>query len=155
MVKKSVPKKKKELLLKQKGDSFVLEEKKKEKIKGIGGWLLIPTIGLILGAIGFPIAVIFYLYLIFSQGLAFWGWYSFISILIGGSLIIYCLILEFKHKKEFPKWLIITFWLSFVLGTVLYLLEKDYFGLLASAVWPGIWTWYLLVSKRVKNTFVE
>ncbi len=34
-----------------------------------------------------------------------------------------------------------------------YLLEKDYSSLAATTLFATIWTWYLLASRRVKNTY--
>jgi len=122
-----------------------------EKIKGIGGWLILPTLG-------FFLAGLIYLYDLFSY-LPYLsdGTSMFIFLLTAGGLflVVYSLILEFQHKKEFPKWAIFTLWFQFAEIIIIAFMTLDYssvFGVLLGAI---IWTAYFQKSERVKNTFTK
>ncbi|RLG12249.1 hypothetical protein DRN73_03225 [Candidatus Pacearchaeota archaeon] len=126
-------------------------KKKKEKIKGIGGWLILPTIGLILGAILMIYSTFIIFINIYKPGVetlfVIYGAYTF--------LIIYSLILEFQYKKEFKKMIIITLWAGILFTIIIGALTGDYSGLFTSMIVASIWTAYFLKSERVKNTFTK
>ena len=128
---------------------------KNKKIEGIGGWLILPTIGLFLGA-GIWLFNFFILgLLLFSEES---GLYELIIVLtsaIMAFLAIYSLVLEFKKKKEFPKWAIATLWAGVVVTILLSVLDGDYSDVFGTIIGSVIWTWYFNVSVRVKNTFVK
>lgn len=135
-----------------------MEKKVEEKLKGLDGWLILPTIlffilamlgigvlisGIIISAINFTTLSI--------------GLLSFLSI--------YILYLEFKHKKEFPKYAIVGNWCYFISFLIIAMLNsasvEDFsysnfvFSLLLGIIMPIVLTVYFLRSERVKNTFIN
>ena len=127
----------------------------KKKLEGIGGWLLLPTIGLFGAAAIWIFNFITWGIIIFSGRTSIYAITVFVSSIILGSLSIYSLILEFKKKKEFPTWAIATMWISVILGLVVGAIDGIFSGTIQSIIGSIIWTWYFNVSKRVKNTFVN
>jgi hypothetical protein len=135
-------------------------EKKREvkKLKGIGGWLILPTIFFFIIAIA-GIGVLISGILISEIN------FTTISIGLLSFLFIYILYLEFKHKKEFPKYAIIGNWCFFIILSIIVVLDsisiKNFnysnfvFSLFLNSIMPIIWTTYFLKSKRIKNTFVK
>jgi len=129
-------------------------DKKGEELKGIDGWLLLPTINF------------FILAGLWLFNLIVWGlvWFTnkeennaLAIFLISGVLAfltIYSLVLEFKHKKQFTRFIIITMWATVVAEMFLMTLTEEFSGA-SSLGFAIIWTWYFNVSKRVKNTFVK
>tara|TARA_Y100000034_G_C6877323_1_gene401451 strand:- start:146 stop:523 length:378 start_codon:yes stop_codon:yes gene_type:complete len=123
----------------------------KEELKGIGGWLIIPTIGLLLSILAYGIFTILDAFEISSS-------MDFLLVLLMGAftgIIFYTLRLEFKESKRFPKWYIFYLWLGILMGIIISLEDIDYISISSSVFFAVIWTWYIKVSKRVKNTFVE
>jgi len=121
--------------------------------KGIGGWLILPTIGLILSALVFAYGTLSFLVYISEEG-------AYFMFLLYGSiafLSIYSLILLFRKKKAFPTVAIITLWagVGFVLIMSWLFPEEGYGDIFPTLIGVIIWTWYFRVSKRVKNTFVK
>jgi len=134
--------------------------------KGIGGWLILPTISTVLA----PFLM------------AFWTWQSAIALSapIGTSLLVFVAIetlfnlalligwivanvLLFKHKRAYPKFFVALLVVT-MLGTVIDILvgklfdieidANDIRGLVRSVVALAIWGPYMYRSKRVRNTFV-
>lgn len=122
-----------------------------EKIKGIGGWLILPTLGFFLGGLIYLYEIFAYLPYI-SDGLSLLGF-----LLTAGGLffIVYTLILEFQYKKEFSKWAIFTLWYGFVEIVIISFLTLDYTGIFGVLLGAIIWTAYFKKSERVKNTFTK
>jgi len=124
----------------------------KKKLEGIGGWLLLPVIGLIIGAVISIFVSILSLFLLNNSEFRIY----FIGFTIGSFFSVYTLFLIFKKKKEAPKWAILTVWYVAILQVVFALIFPDSewadlrSGFLLS---PIIWTLYFSYSKRVKNTF--
>ena len=128
---------------------------KNKKIEGIGGWLILPTIALFLGAGIWLFNFFIWGLLLLSEES---GLYELIIVLtsaIMAFLAIYSLVLEFKKKKEFPKWAIATLWAGVVATILLSVLDGDYSDVFGTIIGSVIWTWYFNVSVRVKNTFVK
>jgi hypothetical protein len=122
-----------------------------EKIKGIGGWLILPTLGFFLAGIIYLYELLTYLpYLADGASLI-------IFLLIAGGLffVVYSLILEFQYKREFPKWAIFTLWYGFVEIIIISFITLDYTGVFGVLLGAVIWTAYFQKSKRVKNTFIK
>ncbi len=126
-----------------------------KKPKGIGGWLILPTIGLF-------IAAIVWVFVFIISGLFFLSGeaevYDLMMLLMApvlAGLSIFSLFLEFKKKKEFPKWIIVTLWVGVVSTILLSIVDGDYSDNFSVITGSIIWTWYFSVSKRVKNTFIN
>ncbi len=120
----------------------------KEKINGLGGWLIILQIGFILNILISAFILIFSSELIVII--------SCISIIL---LKFFSLYLMYEKKKIFPKVAIFTMWCSFILSIVYsftisatLLTGKNIF---LGLIFPVVWTLYLVESERVKNTFVN
>ena len=123
-----------------------------KEVKGIGGWLLIPTFIFIINALVFLYYSFTFLVVGEVMGLIFYGAITF--------LYVYALILEFGYKKEFPNFAIITLWGSMILLYAFIFLfglfeivETEIAELIGWLIGNFIWTAYFLKSKRVKNTF--
>lgn len=111
----------------------------KEKIKGIGGWLILPIAG-------FIISILLHLVNLLEP---IGGVYT-ISDLVLIALIGYTLFLIFKKDRLAPKFAIVALWAGFLVNLI-YTLE----GIFAYTIAIIIWTMYFIESKRVKNTFVK
>lgn len=127
----------------------------KSKVEGLGGWLILITIGLFLGAGIWLFSFILWGFLLFSGESSPYGLSIFLLSAVLAYLLIYSLVLEFKKKKEFPKWAIIALWAGVIAAIFLSILDGDYSTLFGAIVGAIIWTWYFKVSKRVKNTFIK
>ena len=129
---------------------------KKKKLKGIGGWLVLPTIGLVLGVLLYLLAFLIFVLLLMMEGptpLAIFG--TFIGILFT-ILSSYLLYIEFKERKEFPMYFIGYMWLSIVTLVIFsFLTETNPAEFVANFIVAIIWTVYFQKSVRVKNTFVK
>ena len=126
----------------------------KEKLKGIGGWLIIPTISLVLtGLIYGGLTIIFALILLIDGTLLD---LVFVLILGGFSyLAIYTFILELKHRKSFVNYMKVWLWGSVVIVLFLSFIDGDYSDIVGAIVFATVWTWYLEESKRIRNTFIK
>lgn len=137
-------------------DEGASQKKIKEEVpKGIGGWLIIPMI------IFFMTALYFGFITLFIIGSVFYGNFpkvslfqdlAFISIFF---IIAYSLFLEFKKKKSFPKWAIISSWIITILVFLSVGKIISFISIFIGLSWTIIWTIYFIRSKRVKNTFVK
>ncbi len=154
-----------------------------KNLEGLGGWLILVGIGIILSPLKI-IALIFPVYSdIFSNGSwealttpgseaynSLWAPILMGEILINGVLVIawlFIVFLFFSKKMAFPKW-----YIGILLFTLVFILV-DAFSI--KAVMPNepvfdpetikalgqtliatlIWVPYMLVSKRVKATFIK
>ena len=127
---------------------------KNKKIEGIGGWLILPTIGLFLAAFIWVISIFLWAFLTFIEFTLYNSTFFIISVILS-FLTIYTLILEFKKKKEFVKWVFITLVSGIIATLILSIFDGNYFDLITSIISAGLWIWYFSVSVRVKNTFVK
>jgi hypothetical protein len=136
--------------------------------KGIGGWLILPTIGTVVS----PFLMAFSTYqsaAALSSSLSA-GLQSFIVLeaLFNGGLAIAWVVAAFAlftHKRFYPK-LFVAILVITLIGTVLDVAvavsmynadldANDVRGLIRSVIGLAIWGPYMFVSKRVRNTFVE
>ncbi|MAG79073.1 hypothetical protein CMI40_01720 [Candidatus Pacearchaeota archaeon] len=123
----------------------------KEELKGIGGWLILPTIGLLLGILLYSFLTILYAIDISSS-------FDVLLVLLLGvstGITFYTLRLEFKESKRFPRWYIFYLWFGLFVAIMISFGDVDYTSISSSIIFAVIWTWYIKVSKRVKNTFVK
>lgn len=139
-----------------------------EKLKGVGGWLAFLIIGLvfigpIINAFQFYFGVIEQREVIFanindthSNIYEIFAWIMFslyISLMIFAGLMLYK-----RHKKSTIPIVIGLIWLFGPVASGLILLaEYDrevLISLVRSIIYSSIWTAYLLMSKRVKNTYI-
>ncbi len=149
---------------------------------GLGGWLILVGLGIIIAPIKLMAAFLPAIK-IFSDGTwevltvpgsesynLLWGPIILGEMLInGGSLIVwlYVAFLFFSMKKGFPKWYIriMVFQVAFILLDALAIslvlpsepiFDPNTAKIFASALIGAlIWVPYVLVSKRVKATFIE
>ena len=156
------------------------QTKDKSVKQGIGGWLILPAIGVLVGPIVFIFQMISYNE-IFTDGTydtltasstevplfkyLIWTEVTYNVILLSASLWLFYTM--GARKKIFPK-----LYISIAIASLLFLILdtlaasivfptinvvddesiKDIFKLLISTV---VWVPYMLVSKRVKNTFIN
>ena len=105
--------------------------------KGLGGWLILPIIGMFLS-----ILIISFEILSYTDDL--------LVVILDLAIILltaYTLYLIFNKKKKAKTWTIITFVIYLALNVMNY--QFPY------VIGNFIWIVYFLVSKRVKNTFVN
>jgi len=104
------------------------------------GWLMIPTLQLLIGVI---------IYGFFVFGFLRTGEPSLFFIIYSGLLILAIVGIKYESnaKKEFPEIFIVFAWASAVIGFLL----GNLLGI-ANAI---IWTIYMKKSERVKKTFVK
>ena len=131
------------------------EDSKKKELKGIGGWLLLPTIGFILSAVFWSV-----MFFILGVLIIFGDFDSeiiqyFVVSVISAGLSIYVLTLLFKKKKEFPKMAIYAMWIGVAMNLLVSLVDGDYSDMASGLGGSILWTLYLQRSVRVKNTFVN
>jgi len=129
---------------------------KHDKLKGLKGWLILVTIGLI------SISLMYFLFSLIQIIDILLGNATFEVILllifsiIFCALFVYCLRLELKHKKEFPTWFISSLWVSSILGLIIGQIQKSEFSATPlNFIGTILWTLYFIKSKRVRNTFVK
>jgi len=105
--------------------------RKTENLRGIGVWCIL---FILISLLQTPYAAV----LVFAAGIVV--------------LHLSTLILMFKKKKITPMLIIITLWVAVAFSAINI---NSYLGNLVILVGASVWTWYLKVSKRVKNTFVK
>lgn len=132
---------------------------KPKKLKGIGGWLIVYLIALIISLISFS-AVFFTAlnYVLISPS----GQLNPVLVLMGAIIVlhVFSLILILKRSKLAIKCNILALW--FVVATMIFsaaevnkiilLNSIEFYLALGDAI---IWSAYFVRSKRVKNTFVK
>ena len=128
---------------------------KNKKIKGIDGWLSFFMLMLFLGAVVWSIKFIFKGWLLSSEESGIYEVMIFLISMVLAFLVIYSLVLGFKEKKEFPIWAIVFLWAEVFATIILSFFDNNYSDVFLATIWAIIWTWYLKVSVRVKNTFVK
>ncbi len=141
----------------------------------IGGWLILPAIGIILAPSLFALGLVFNDYYndsIFdmildshneeynpTMGIIYILDYSFDLILFAYSILI--LFIFFKKRSSLPILIIIYYGFNFSFITIMVLLSKNYTveiisepsDMITALVACVIWIPYFLISDRVKNTF--
>lgn len=138
---------------------------------GLGGWLVLVCLGLFATIIQGIIAIIQEIPII-TKGLDYKGIFKpgYISLLIfevvSNILVVcfacYCLYLFFKKKKIFINLFVVFYVSAFTLSLIDLVIAKGMFPhveissapLVQGLIKLAIWTWYIKVSIRAKNTFV-
>ena len=139
-----------------------------QKLVGIGGWLVVPAIGLVLSPIIMGVS------LVMSAGLAsdvarqgYGGFHALEMLCDFGLLlfIIYAAIHFFGKRRNAPSIMIALYVVQLVSQGVLLMIElgadaepfaiESGKALVRSAIGAAIWIPYFRVSKRVKATFVN
>ena len=156
---------------------------KKPPLKGLGGWLILVGLGLVVAPIRTVFDLVPRIVSLFFEGAwellttpgsqlyhIFWAPLVITEIIIAFGLALtyfYMWILFFKKKKEFPKWYIVIFSFSLIwifADTLAYkimwpsesIFDSETVGLFINIVWSStIWIPYMFYSERVKNTFVH
>jgi len=151
------------------------------ELRGIGGWLILPLIGLVITACFHFYFIVTEIYPVFSDGTIFalFDTQSDICNPVFGIFILFesaatilmfwlaiiILYMGFKESKKFVLLLIVFYICSFLISAIYYM-TTSYFeviesverelliDLLRSIIVAAIWIPYLLVSERVKNTFI-
>ena len=116
--------------------------------EGIGGWLILPAIGLVLS----PIRLLFYLCLAMSMyGPTLLGVGTILIDLAFMCYIIFVAIIFFLKKRWTPAAVVLLLIVNLVIS-----LSTGEIAIMARATVVGaVWIPYFMVSKRVKNTFTE
>lgn len=126
---------------------------KEEKIQGLGGWLILPIIGLFIS-----ILVILYDLSTILSTYEMGGYIAFLCLLdvVWLSLAIISLVIIFRKKSSAPQWVIGFYITSIILATFVAIISGDYYSQLPGQIIASIiWISYFLKSERVKNTFVN
>lgn len=150
------------------------------KIEGIGGWLILPILNVVVCVGVLAILVVMQLPDIIAPPPGYWGkdvfasgqFFSYGFVLFSTALAafgIYCLVRLFQKKTQTPR-LMIAFLLLWVIWAIGNAAGLWFFGSdqeldagmndalrnVGQSILPTIiWVWYFRVSVRVKNTFVR
>lgn len=116
----------------------------KEKIKGLGGWLTLWTIGIIASVLIISASLIGNIYIKYSSGVLFSGFLL--------SLLSIYAILYFYKKKIFVSTTQVILTVSTTLSIILYAVSFNT-NYIFSVMGSGLWLLYFYKSERVKNTF--
>ena len=160
-----------------------MEESVQKSSKGIGGWLILPLLGLILSPLRLVYMIYEDLWPIFSPD--YWEeltspdspfyhelWKSVLIFEVAGNLAVFLLgllaLISFLRKsRKAPRWIILWFLLAFVFvaadtyfrtyipGAAEQLDTIPVSELWRTGITAAIWIPYFLVSKRVTATFVN
>ncbi len=115
---------------------------------GLGGWLILWGFGMIIATILFAIQ--------FIQAVQSDASIEMILSAFAVAITLYLIYLYFAKKKAFSKFAITLISLSLLLALFDFLTEPDTFRELFRAFGQAaIWIPYLLISKRVKATFIN
>ncbi len=163
--------------------SKVAKHVENPELAGLGGWLILVGFGVVVSPLRMILQIYPPYTEMFSNG--YWeiittpGSQSynpaFASILIGEMILngilffswIYIAFLFFLKKRDFPKWYIgiMAFTLIFIIGDALLLMAffpsisiadpETIKEIVQAIIGAAIWIPYMLVSKRVKATFVR
>ncbi len=125
----------------------------KEKLKGLGGWLILPAIGLIINSLALSYFSLESFMIILLEDFSFILF--FVLDVAGACFFIYTTVLFFKEKRNLPKWMIFVLWYQFIYVIILSISTEGYSNVLGSLAAAWIWTSYFRESKRVKNTFIK
>jgi hypothetical protein len=139
-----------------------------QKYVGIGGWLILPAIGLVLGLIVGVLGLLACFGMYSDIAKAGYGGIYMLEILVIIGLIgftLYAAILFFKKKNNAPNAIITLLILSLVSSVVLLIIElgagAEPFAietgkqLVREIISAAIWIPYFRTSERVKATFVN
>lgn len=137
-----------------------------DELTGIGGWLILTAIQLIVG----PAIVIFAIYvdlrflvdgLAVSRGLGV----LIMAEAITNSIMLLALIglnvLFYQKRRQFPRWMITYLVAAFVvslgdhIGAMMFAPSSSWMGVFRGLIATLIWVPYFLQSQRVEQTFVN
>jgi len=132
------------------------QQNKTKNISGIGGWLLVYVIIL---SIGFVVAIKnFYPLVLNFNSISIINKIFTILSFIGILLVLNSLVLIFQYSKKAKKWNIIMLIYNFILNIIIFSfklgMETIYVFLIGGFI-TYLWIEYWLISKRIKNTFIE
>lgn len=128
------------------------KRKKTPRLEGLGGWLILPIIGLFV-----TIPILLYDLLSANATYEFnfyMGVLSLIDIIFIGWAIT-ALILIFNKKKSVPKVMISLYIANIIVQGAVSFLINEYTYLIRALIIGAIWISYFVKSERVKNTFVK
>jgi len=125
------------------------------QLKGLGGWLILVTITIILLSITYFLFTLIQIIDLILGNISIEIIITLVFSIIFCLLFCYCLRLELKHKKEFPTWFMALLWIGSILGIIIGQIYNYPLSTPFSFVSTIIWTFYFIKSKRVKNTFVK
>ena len=140
----------------------IFEREQRLGPEGVGGWLILPVIGLFLTPLLFALAFVGFLEAPAGSGprsALLWA-----AIAASGAIIpyaIYTIWLFLQRRKTFPRFMIGLYATAFAITVLNYLVTKEAsMEPVTSDITRGggafvIWGWYFLRSKRVENTFVN
>ncbi|WP_054031011.1 DUF2569 domain-containing protein [Desulfatitalea tepidiphila] len=139
-----------------------------ERLNSIGGWLILPAAGLIIGPIITVIKLIPFLKIlpdVIGEDIAVPFAFILILLLSGVIFMIYTATLFFRKKRKTPRifinMLIFILCIIFIELAILYIIGDKWsladFGrdMIGSIIGTIIWIRYFQVSKRVKATFIN
>lgn len=160
-------------------------DKNKDELVGLGGWLILPILGLIYISISLSILFLRDYLPIFQKGYwvilttpgsaayhPLWGSFLIFEMVINTLFLITCLyllFLMFTKSYKLPKFMIIFYVAQFIFVVADYFManmipavslqiannNEAIKEIAKSVIGVIIWIPYFLVSKRVKNTFVK
>ncbi len=139
-----------------------------QKLVGIGGWLVLPAIGLVLAPIIMVVSLIMSMGLASDVARAGYGGIHALEMIVGlGMLIffIYAATRFFGKRSNAPSIMIALYVVQLVSQGILLMIElgadaepfaiESGKALVRSVIGAAIWIPYFRVSKRVKATFVN
>jgi hypothetical protein len=140
-----------------------------DKYRALGGWLILPAIGLVISPILNGLAVVGDIAALKNvpNGLKMFVIVEIITILALIVWNIWAAILFFGKKASAPRAMIILFSAGILVNLIGWLMVEGFMnangearvqalvGVFRSVIIGGIWIWYFSVSKRVKGTFVN
>ena len=129
-----------------------IKRKTQGKLEGIGGWLILPIIGLFIS-----VPILLYDLLSVNAIYEFNFYIGLLSLLdiILLVLVVIALFSIFNKKKYAPKIMISFYTANIMIQLVIAFLIEDFSGIIAPIIGGAIWIPYFIKSKRVKNTFVR
>ncbi|TAJ41405.1 MAG: DUF2569 family protein [Reyranella sp.] len=137
--------------------------------RGLGGWLILIVIGQIVGALRVLKAIIDDLD-VYNQLPKNLHWVVTFELVLNAAFlafVVYVTTIMFRELRSFPR-----LWIAQAVAAILLPLIDAFVVVSATsvpagpvltqlgqvipmAIAAGIWTWYMLVSKRVRNTFIK
>lgn len=156
MKKQNSPSRKK--TTKVKSSSKIKKSPKKDLPKGPEGIKNLLLLFVLILLAGFLISAFFVVMMIVSMFTGSFGTkkiipFILISILTGA--LGFILNEAIEKKKIFPKIAIGIMILACIGNFIVTIQTNDWLGLITPTIFDGLWIWYFLKSKRVKNTFVK
>jgi len=123
--------------------------------KGLGGWLILVGIGVVLGPIMWFILFAGNGALLFMGETNFLTFFDFLASLGFLAYSGFLAFFFFKKKKQFPDWFMYGLLANFFYILLISVFTNDYYGMGSTTISTVIWVSYTIKSVRVKNTFIE